>query len=379
MKKKLLKAIAGCAALCFVSGMIIVSGNSNDAVAAGDVICDYNFDDGFTEDKEAGLYGNSCTVSVVEGMNSNYGGVSDAGNCIKISNRNGYWENSVLAYNTSKLTVGQKYTVTFDIYHENAETEEYSSNRACIIHTMPDYFQYGQPNTAPYMEWERISVDFTYEAAKDFMYFEFAYPEATQANGDAYKVTNKEEYYIDNFSIKEYVAPTEAPAATPTQEAPAAPEQQQTAPEQPVTITEEYLDPGYTEVVKGIVYEVINNDTVAVVEFDSPKAKLTIPATIVLEEHTYKVTTIKDKAFQKDEDIKNLTIGENVTSIGKSAFFKCSSLKKITIKSSAITSIGKKAFKGVNKKVSVKVPKAKKAAYKKLLKKAGIPAKAKIK
>ncbi len=45
--------------------------------------------------------------------------------------------------------------------------------------------------------------------------------------------------------------------------------------------------------------------------------------------------------------------------------------KKVTIKSKAVQSIGGNAFKGIAKKSVVKVPKAKKAAYKKLLKKAG--------
>ena len=49
MKKKLFKAIAGCAAVCFVSGMI-VSVNSNKAVADDNYICNYDFEDGVVSD-----------------------------------------------------------------------------------------------------------------------------------------------------------------------------------------------------------------------------------------------------------------------------------------------------------------------------------------
>ena len=377
MRKKLFKAIAGCAAICFVSGMI-VSGNANKAVAAGDIYSD-NFDNGFTEDKDAGIYGNGCTLTLVEGMNSNYGGSTESGNCIKVSNRTGYWENAVFACKIGKLEVGKKYTITFDIYHENGETTtskgEYGTNRACIVHTMPDYTQYGQPNAAPMNEWERISIDFTYDKEQDFVYLEFAYPEATQEHvNNAYEDPNKEEYYIDNFSIRDYVEPTKAPAST------VPPVQQTDAPdavETPAEPAPEYLEPGYEETVGNIDYKVIDNDTVAVIGGEAGK-KLNIPDTVTIEERAYKVTSINAKAFQ-DSDIKNLTIGANVTTIGKSAFANCSSLKKITIKSNSLKVISKKAFKGISKKATVKVPKAKKKAYKKLLKKAGLPTKAKIK
>ena len=147
----------------------------------------------------------------------------------------------------------------------------------------------------------------------------------------------------------------------------------------PIVIPEdEGLEVGYEDVVKGVTYKVISKDAVTVVGFDEAKSTLTIPATVMLDEFTYKVTAINANAF-KGEDIKSLTIGANVKTIGKAAFQKCTSLKKITIKSSAIKTIGKNAFKSTAKKVTVKAPKAKKAAYKKMLIKAGITKKVKVK
>ncbi|MFR2011792.1 MAG: leucine-rich repeat domain-containing protein [Christensenellales bacterium] len=281
--------------------------------------------------------------------------------------------------------------VTFDIYHENQATADFSSNRACIVHTLDDWGQIGQPMAAPSEEWERISQEFTYHKQAEkydgtmqdvkLLYIEFAYPEATQSQGDSYKIENKEEYYIDNFSIKKYVAPTPKPEASPT---PVPPVDEPTiAPPAATpyvdTTVGSGLENGYEEAVGNLLYVVTGNDTVQVKEFDTPKSSLVIPDTVVIEDYTFKVTSIAANAFKGDSDIKKLTIGANVTTIGKNAFFKCTSLKKITIKSSSITSIGKKAFKKTSAKATVKVPKAKKAAYKKLLKKAGIAKKAKIK
>lgn len=48
-------------------------------------------------------------------------------------------------------------------------------------------------------------------------------------------------------------------------------------------------------------------------------------------------------------------------------------------KAKGITSIGKKAFRKINAKAKVTVPAAKKAKYKNLLKKAGLPKKATVK
>ena len=374
MRKNIIKAIAGCAAFCFMAGMIIASGNNNVA-AEDNYVCNYDFNDGFTADE---LYGNFATVTLEEGLNSTMdGGSGTDGNCIKISNRGkqDWWEKNALAYKLTKLEVGKKYTITFDIYHENGETADWPPVRACIVHTQDDWGQIGQPMAAPANDWERVTWDFDYTTALNYIYIEFAYPEATDNNeNNAYTIKNTETYYIDNFSIKEYVAPTAAPpAATATPEPVVTPE-----PALPPAV-DAGLDIGYEEVVGTILYSVTGKDTVAVKGFDDPKSKIVIPDTVVIEDYTYKVTSIDANAFKLETDVKSLTIGANVTTIGKSAFFKCSSLKKITIKSAAISSIGKKAFKGTHAKATVKVPKTKKAAYKKLLKKAGISKKAKIK
>lgn len=109
--------------------------------------------------------------------------------------------------------------------------------------------------------------------------------------------------------------------------------------------------------------------------------KATVPATVKIKGETYQVTAVDKNAFKNNKKLNNVTIGKYVTKIGANAFYGCKKLKTISIKSTKLKSVGKGAFKGIVKNVAVKVPKAKLASYKKLLKKktTGLPSKAKIK
>ncbi|MCD8019474.1 MAG: leucine-rich repeat domain-containing protein, partial [Clostridiales bacterium] len=86
-----------------------------------------------------------------------------------------------------------------------------------------------------------------------------------------------------------------------------------------------------------------------------------------------------------NKKITKVTIGKNVTKIGKKAFYNCKNLKKITIKSTKLKAknISAKAFTKAGssnyKKLVVKVPKGKVSSYKKMLKKKGLSAKATVK
>lgn len=108
---------------------------------------------------------------------------------------------------------------------------------------------------------------------------------------------------------------------------------------------------------------------------------ITIPATIKVKGVTYKVTKIADNSFKNNNKITKITIGENIVSIGKNAFYGCKKLKTITIRSKKLTSktVSKNAFKGLTKITTIKVPKNKLTAYKKLLKKKGLSSKVKVK
>lgn len=91
---------------------------------------------------------------------------------------------------------------------------------------------------------------------------------------------------------------------------------------------------------------------------------ISVPATVKSKGITYKVTSIAAKAVKNNKKVKSVIVGANVKKIANKAFFKCPNLKKITIKSVKLTkkTFSKKAFKGLHKKLVVKVPKKVKKA-----------------
>ena len=133
-------------------------------------------------------------------------------------------------------------------------------------------------------------------------------------------------------------------------------------------------------------YKVTKADaTAGEVAYYGPKnkkvTKITIPQTVTIDGITYKVTSIADKACQNCKKLKTVTIGSNIAKIGKSAFSGCKAIRTVTIKTTKLKakSIGAKAFKGITKKATFKVPKKQKKAYKKIICKKGAHKKAKFK
>ena len=150
---------------------------------------------------------------------------------------------------------------------------------------------------------------------------------------------------------------------------------------------------------------------------------LVIPSSVTISGKVYKVTAIQDKAFYRNEDIVNVTIGNNVVNVGKYAFYQCSgletvkfgkrvaiintcaftqcpNLENVTLPSS-IRKIGAKAFyqctsikifkingsaleyvgkKGlaINKSVTLKLPKKSYSSYQKLIKASSVYVKTKF-
>lgn len=132
-----------------------------------------------------------------------------------------------------------------------------------------------------------------------------------------------------------------------------------------------YPKVGTTYLVSGSTYKVTKAGAEVMVYKTSKVARsVTIPATIKAKGITYKVTSIGTKAFSGNKKLKKVTIGANIKKISNNAFFKCRSLKMVTIKSVLLTkkTANKKAFKGVNKKMVIKVPKKVKKAYVKIFK-----------
>lgn len=124
---------------------------------------------------------------------------------------------------------------------------------------------------------------------------------------------------------------------------------------------------------------------------NSRVTKISIPSTVRYNGVTYRVTSIWANAFKKKSRLTTVSIGHNVSVIGKNAFYKCKKLKKVTI-GTGLTQINSGAFRGVKKgctitirslklkkvygridqstsRMTVRVPKKKYAAYRKLLRK----------
>ena len=99
--------------------------------------------------------------------------------------------------------------------------------------------------------------------------------------------------------------------------------------------------------------------------------KLVIPSYITSGGKKYKVISIGANALKGRKKLAAVTIGKNVTGIGKQAFYGCSKLKKITVKGTLLKKVGKNALKGIHKKAVIKVPKKKKKTYQKLFKSKG--------
>jgi hypothetical protein len=141
-----------------------------------------------------------------------------------------------------------------------------------------------------------------------------------------------------------------------------------------------------------------SNPTVSFIATTNKKAtSVKIPDSVTVDDITYKVTAVAAKALSGNKKVKTVTVGKNVTSIGKAAFKSCTKLKSVNVKSTVLTkigaeafsgdksltkltlkttkltkkSVGKNALKGTNKKLVVKVPKKQVAVYKKYFKSKG--------
>ncbi len=144
------------------------------------------------------------------------------------------------------------------------------------------------------------------------------------------------------------------------------------------------LNKGKTYKVDGYKYKVLKSTngakTVAFAGVSNKKlTKILVPDTVVINGLKYKVTEISAEALNGNKKVKTVSIGANVTKIGKRAFFKASKLTNIVVKTKNLKSVGKQALKGIAAKAEIRVPSSKLSKYKKLFKGKGQKSSVKIK
>ena len=174
--------------------------------------------------------------------------------------------------------------------------------------------------------------------------------------------------------------------------------------------------------VGDLKYKVTGAKEVSVIGLAKEAVDIKIPSAVSISGKAYKVASIQDKAFYRNEDIVNVTIGNNVTYVGKyafyqcpnletvkfgkrvsvistcaftqcsnlenvtlpssirrigaKAFYQCTSIKTLKINGSALEYVGKKGL-AVNKSVTLKLPKKYYSVYQKLIKASSVYSKTK--
>ena len=111
----------------------------------------------------------------------------------------------------------------------------------------------------------------------------------------------------------------------------------------------------YDVEVDGIYYNLAKKLALVTAGDVKYAGEIVIPESIVVNEETYTVKEIEEKAFYECYDLTAVTIPSSVTSIGDWAFSHCSGLTSVTIPNS-VTSIGKWAFDDCGSLTSVTIP-----------------------
>jgi hypothetical protein len=143
----------------------------------------------------------------------------------------------------------------------------------------------------------------------------------------------------------------------------------------------ETIEKGFTLKIGSNRYKVTKAGDGGTLSFSGTVNKVgsaVVPDIVNIDGVDYKVDAIEERAFKGNTKLKTVTIGKNVTKIGKKAFYGCKKLGTINIRAKKIKSVGNDAFKNIKTKTKVVVPKGSMTKYKKLLRKKGISNKAKF-
>lgn len=125
-------------------------------------------------------------------------------------------------------------------------------------------------------------------------------------------------------------------------------------------LADEPLKAGATRTVGKIQYKVLDAEkktAIAVKGEDKKQKNVTIKATVEINGVSCKVVEVGNKAFSGYSSLTKVTIGKNVTTVGKNAFKNCGKLKSVIVKGVVLKNIKKSAFAKTASSVKVTVPK----------------------
>lgn len=128
------------------------------------------------------------------------------------------------------------------------------------------------------------------------------------------------------------------------------------------------LDKGKVYTVNGYKYKYLGNNKVQVTGTTKPKKNIVIKDIVILGgSRVCKVTSIGASAFKGNKKVTSVSIGKNVSKIGKWAFANDKKLKKVVFTGTQIVKMDKTAWKKNSTEIKFYIPKVAKKRYRKLL------------
>ena len=114
------------------------------------------------------------------------------------------------------------------------------------------------------------------------------------------------------------------------------------------------VDDATTKATYRVTKDVGSVKEVEYVVADSKTETVEVPASITVNNASYKVTAISNGAFKNNKTLKSVVIGQNVKTIGDNAFKDCTNLTTVVMGAN-VTTIGNNAFYKCSKLTGVKL------------------------
>lgn len=111
--------------------------------------------------------------------------------------------------------------------------------------------------------------------------------------------------------------------------------------------------------IGNIIYKIssVTDKRVRVIGLENENvSKVVVPNSVTFGGQKYTVTCISASAFRGNQSITKITLSKNLRSIENYAFYNCSKLKKVVIKSKVMVNVSNYAFKRTKNSIKIYVP-----------------------